>query len=83
MKIGIMQRYYVHSLERNINDDRHRLSIVFREGDLVVKNNDSGTKCINILPYIKHPCYFGRNLKGLKEGKFYNRYTLLYSGYHR
>ena len=78
-----MQKYYVHSLERNIRDDRHRLSIVFRDGDFVIKNSDSGTKCINILPPKKVQCYFGRNLNGLEEGKFYDRYTLLYSGYHR
>jgi hypothetical protein len=83
---GEMQEHFEHSVKPNNKDagdpKGHRIALVLRDGDTVVKPNDSGNECIDLAPRRIYEYNFGRNLFGLEEGKLYTRTKLRDSGYH-
>jgi hypothetical protein len=80
---GLMQQYYVHGVMRDSRNKDDRVSLVFRDGDLLVQDTDSGSECLNLSSRTSDPYYFGRNLRQLREGLQYSRHALWLGRFHR
>lgn len=86
-----MQTHYVHWVpadkdKKSVGEDHkngQRLVAVFRSGEQINYEKDSGEPCIDLSPRPDRKYHMGRDLVGLEDGKFYGRRELMNIGAHR
>jgi alkylated DNA repair dioxygenase AlkB len=88
---GLMQFFYSHSVPQppvclydtiNNDDESRRLSVVFRTGDQVIIDKDSGRERLDLSPRPIQTYTFGSAIRGLEEGGVYERMHLYHLGAH-